>query len=69
MAIVASFNSRQQIHHLRLTLGAVESGPLLLTQAADILIGQPLTEQTIAPVAELASKAATPMDNTDMTAA
>jgi 4-hydroxybenzoyl-CoA reductase subunit beta len=52
----------------RLYLGAVASSPLAATAAAGSLLGQPLTEETIAEAAKLARKVATPLDNTDFQA-
>jgi 4-hydroxybenzoyl-CoA reductase subunit beta len=49
----------------RVVLGAVASRPIEATDAAGSLVGGPLTDQTIAAAAELASRPARPMDNTD----
>jgi 4-hydroxybenzoyl-CoA reductase subunit beta len=49
----------------RLALGAVSSRPVDVSSAAAVLAGQPLTDESIARTAELAAKAAKPMDNTD----
>ncbi|MAG58196.1 MAG: 4-hydroxybenzoyl-CoA reductase [Planctomycetes bacterium] len=48
-------------------LGAVQSFPVRAQKAIDALVGQPLTEETIALAATLAKQPATPMDNTDYT--
>lgn len=52
----------------RLVLGAVASYPTLVIDAATALVGQPLTEATIATAARAARQAATPLDNTDFQA-
>jgi 4-hydroxybenzoyl-CoA reductase subunit beta len=52
----------------RIVLGAVASHPVAATEAAEALIGQPLTAETIAAAAARARKHATPMDNTDFQA-
>jgi 4-hydroxybenzoyl-CoA reductase subunit beta len=49
----------------RIYLGAVGSQPVAATDAAQFLIGSPLTPETIAEAARLARKPAYPMDNTD----
>jgi 4-hydroxybenzoyl-CoA reductase subunit beta len=46
-------------------LGAVGSAPRSADGAARSLVGRPLSAETISAAAELAKKAATPMDNTD----
>ena len=48
----------------RIVLGAVESRPVVL-EAANLLVGKPLTEDGIREVAEAATKVARPLDNTD----
>jgi 4-hydroxybenzoyl-CoA reductase subunit beta len=50
----------------RLVLGAVTSAPLVASEAASRLIGQPLTPEVIEAAAELAFKPAKPLDNTDL---
>ncbi len=52
----------------RLVLGAVGSQPVAAEEAAQALIGRPLTDETIAEAAPLARRPATPMDNTDFQA-
>lgn len=49
-------------------LGAVGSSPVPI-EVESLLVGQPLSEDLIMQVAQRAQKAATPMDNTDFTAA
>ncbi len=51
----------------RLVLGAIASCPIAVPEAADSLVGHGLTDATIANAAELASRPARPMDNTDFT--
>jgi 4-hydroxybenzoyl-CoA reductase subunit beta len=53
------------VEDARLVLGAVSSRPVVTPAAAATLVGQPLTDDAIARVAELAAKSAKPMDNTD----
>jgi CO/xanthine dehydrogenase FAD-binding subunit len=47
----------------RVSLGAVAPIPLLVQGAADALVGQTLTDETIAAAAEAAKAAATPIDD------
>ena len=47
----------------RVALGAVAPTPLLVQAAADALVGQPLTDATIAAAAEAARDAARPIDD------
>ena len=49
----------------RVYLGAVSSFPVLAEETSKSLIGQKLTDETIAAAAVLARKPATPLDNTD----
>jgi 4-hydroxybenzoyl-CoA reductase subunit beta len=53
------------VEQARIFLGAVASFPTPATAAADALLGQPLTAETIATAAALARQSATPLDNTD----
>jgi len=50
-----------------ITLGAVASYPVEVTEAASLLIGQRLTPEIIHKVATLADKRAKPLDNADLT--
>lgn len=50
----------------RLVLGAVSSRPLLIPEAATLLIGRRITEQLVREAAEVAAGYAKPLDNTDM---
>jgi 4-hydroxybenzoyl-CoA reductase subunit beta len=49
----------------RIVLGAVASRPVENERAAQMLIGQPLTDEVVEQAAELAAQSARPMDNTD----
>ncbi|MDQ4077309.1 MAG: FAD binding domain-containing protein [Chloroflexota bacterium] len=55
------------IQDARLVLGAVESFPLVIEEARELLIGNRLDEDLIEAVAQAAFKAARPLDNTDLT--
>jgi len=48
----------------RIVLGAVGSGPLQITEAADLLKGNTITEKVIEEVGEIARKASHPVANT-----
>ena len=50
----------------RIVLGAVASRPVVVNEAAKMLIGNKVTRELIEAVAEAASKPAKPLDNTDM---
>lgn len=49
----------------RIVLGAVASYPMPVAAAAEALLGQPLTDQSIGAAADAAFRPAKPMDNTD----
>ena len=53
------------VDEARIVLGAIASSPLEAREAAASLVGQPLTDATIAHAADLAAQPARPMDNTD----
>jgi 4-hydroxybenzoyl-CoA reductase subunit beta len=55
------------VESARIVLGAIASSPLDAQPAADVLVGQRLTDDVIARVAEDAAQPARPMDNTDFT--
>jgi 4-hydroxybenzoyl-CoA reductase subunit beta len=55
------------VESARIVLGAIASSPLDAQSAADVLVGQRLTDDAIARVAEDAAQPARPMDNTDFT--
>jgi len=50
----------------RIVLGAVATAPLPAPKAADVLVGAPLTEETITAAAETAMSATKPMDALDL---
>jgi 4-hydroxybenzoyl-CoA reductase subunit beta len=50
----------------RIVLGAVATAPLPVPKAAEVLVGAPLTEETIAAAAETAMSATKPMDALDL---
>jgi len=50
----------------RIVLGAVASRPVVVTEAAKMLAGNKITRELIEAVAEVASRPAKPLDNTDM---
>ena len=50
----------------RLVLGAVATAPLPVPKAAEVLVGGPLTEETITAAAETAMSATKPMDALDL---
>ena len=47
----------------RVAIGAVAPTPLLVAEAADALVGQPLSDETIAAAAAASSAAASPIDD------
>lgn len=51
----------------RIVLGAVTSAPLVVTEAAAVLVGQRLTPDVIDAAAQAAFRPAKPLDNTDLT--
>jgi CO/xanthine dehydrogenase FAD-binding subunit len=53
------------IEDARIVIGSVAPRPLLATEAANFLIGNKLTQETIAQAATLAAGIARPLDNTD----
>jgi 4-hydroxybenzoyl-CoA reductase subunit beta len=53
------------VDEARIVLGAIASSPLDAREAAATLVGQRLTDATIAHAADLAAQPARPMDNTD----
>lgn len=65
-AAVAVWTERSGIvTDARIFLGAVASHPSSAEKAATVLLGKPLTSESIAEASHLARKAATPLDNTD----
>jgi 4-hydroxybenzoyl-CoA reductase subunit beta len=65
VAAAARIDSDGTVADARVVLGAVSSRPMEATAAGASLIGQPLTDGTIAQAADLAAQPARPMDNTD----
>jgi len=65
VAAAVKCGSGRTVEDARLVLGAVSSRPTEVPSAAAMLVGQPLTDDSIARAAELAAKPAKPMDNTD----
>jgi len=61
-----SFDKSGVCVQARIVLGAVASCPIRATEAEEILIGRMLTAERIKTAAQVASKLAKPMDNTDM---
>jgi 4-hydroxybenzoyl-CoA reductase subunit beta len=57
-----------RVTQARIYLGAVASAPVAAEEAVQSLLGQPLSEETIAAAAKLARNVATPFDNTDFQA-
>ncbi len=55
------------VEDARIVLGAVASRPILITGAADALIGNQLSDEVIAAAAAAATHRAKPMDNADFT--
>jgi CO/xanthine dehydrogenase FAD-binding subunit len=51
----------------RIVVGAVGSWPMESEEAAKVLIGQPLTDESITAAATAAARRAKPLDNTDFT--
>jgi 4-hydroxybenzoyl-CoA reductase subunit beta len=58
---------RGVVREARIVLGAVASTPRESRPAADALVGERLTPETIARVADLAAGPSRPLDNTDFT--
>jgi 4-hydroxybenzoyl-CoA reductase subunit beta len=64
-AVAVVIGKAGAVESARIVLGAVASQPVEASDAAERLIGQPLTDQAIADAAEIAAVPARPMDNTD----
>jgi 4-hydroxybenzoyl-CoA reductase subunit beta len=58
---------QELIRAARIVVGAVGSWPMESEEAAKVLIGQPLTEESISAAATAAARRAKPLDNTDFT--
>jgi 4-hydroxybenzoyl-CoA reductase subunit beta len=65
VAAAARLASDGTVEAAKVVLGAVGSCPLDMEDAARLLTGAALTDEKIAEAAELASRPARPMDNTD----
>jgi 4-hydroxybenzoyl-CoA reductase subunit beta len=65
VAAAARFARDGTVTDARLVLGAVSSRPMPADKAAAALIGEPLTDESIAAAADLAFAVSKPMDNTD----
>jgi carbon-monoxide dehydrogenase medium subunit len=61
-AVALRFDS-DTVASARVAIGAVAPTPLLVAAAAEALVGQPLTDSTIAAAAEAASTAAQPIED------
>jgi CO/xanthine dehydrogenase FAD-binding subunit len=68
VAAAVWMDANQVVTRARIFLGAVGSQPVAVEKAAEILCGEPMTEELIAEVARQARTVATPMDNTDFKA-
>lgn len=66
VAVALETDSGNTVIRARIVLGALDSVPLLLGPATGLLVGNRLTDELIDKTAELAFKAAKPIDNTDM---
>ena len=66
VAVVLETDADNKVTKARVVLGALESTPILLEQASALMVGNELTCELIDTVADLAFKAAKPIDNTDM---
>jgi CO/xanthine dehydrogenase FAD-binding subunit len=53
------------VEEAAVVLGAVSPSPTLVEEAAEKLVGRPLTDESIAEAAEIAQHLARPLDNTD----
>ncbi|MFO0655372.1 MAG: xanthine dehydrogenase family protein subunit M [Polyangia bacterium] len=66
VAAAVQLGSDGKVAQAGLALGAVSSRPFLVTDAAQLLVGQPLSDDRIAQVADAAHALAKPMDHADM---
>ena len=67
VAVALRFAADRTVTEARITLGAVASHPVEATEAAQQLVGQPLSPELIDAVAVAAAKRAKPLDNADLT--
>lgn len=65
VAAAARLSRQGVVEEARLVVGSAGCLPLLADQAAKSLIGRPLSSDSIAEAASLASRMAKPLDNTD----
>jgi 4-hydroxybenzoyl-CoA reductase subunit beta len=65
VAAAVKFGKDQTVQDARIVLGAVASWPVYEPAAGAALVGNPLTDESIARAADLAAQPARPMDNTD----
>jgi 4-hydroxybenzoyl-CoA reductase subunit beta len=66
VAVVLETDGNSMVTRARVVLGALDSSPIFLDQATVLMVGCELTQEITDTVAELAFKAAKPIDNTDM---
>lgn len=66
VAVALRLTDDRTCEEARLVLGAVASKPLLVTEIAELLEGQRLTAELVQQAGALATRAARPLDNTDM---
>lgn len=67
VAAAVRFNDDDTVADAKLVLGAVESFPVIVEEAEELMLGNPLDETVIEEVASAAYRPARPLDNTDMT--
>jgi len=65
VAAAARISDAGIVEDARIVIGSTASRPLVALEAAQFLLGRPLTPETIAQSAALAAKIAKPLDNTD----
>ena len=65
VAAAVKFDAGGGVADARIVLGAVASSPIVVNEAAEMLIGKELTDGVIEEAAEKAGRKAKPMDNTD----
>ena len=66
VAVALRLSADGNVSEASLALGAVSSRPLLLDDAARLLIGNPLSDEQISAVADAAYPSAKPMDHADL---
>ncbi len=65
VAAAARLSKNGLIEDARIVVGSAACLPLLATEAAKFLVGQPLNHESIGEAASLAARIAKPLDNTD----